>query len=157
MATERIFRHKQEENKEPYCYTACGLDNVYLLNGYELHQLEDGEGVSVRDLEDLHRAIGLSLATQREPLRPQELRWLRLHIDLTQDQLAALLRYMRCTPQDVARWEKDAGHASEVNEQILRMLYLEHIANKGTVRGLLEDLSTESLPTPDSWIIDQAA
>ena len=66
MKTKLAFRHKKDEIKGPYRYAACGLDNVYLLNGYELYQLSDGEGVSVRDLEDLHRAIGRCLANQEE-------------------------------------------------------------------------------------------
>ena len=50
MKTKLAFRHNKDEIKGPYRYTACGLDNVYLLNGYELYQLEDGEGVSVQRL-----------------------------------------------------------------------------------------------------------
>ena len=155
MKTKRVFRHKQDENESLYRYTACGLDNVYLLNGYELHQLEDGEGVSVRDLEDLHRAIGRSLAKQDEPLQPKELRWFRLHLDLTQDKLAEILG---CRPQAVAKWEKGESRPSEKNDTFIRLLYLDHIDDVAGFQALLERWKNPALQPPDdSWMMDQAA
>ena len=154
METKRLFRHKQDDNKEPYRYTACGLDNVYLLNGYELYHLEDGVGVSVRDLEGLHYAIGQSLAEQSEPLQPQELRWFRLHLDLTQDALAELL--ISCDSQTIAQWERREGTASEINDRLIRLLYLGHINNDATLRDILTDLNKDTLPPPDRWTMAQA-
>jgi DNA-binding transcriptional regulator YiaG len=157
METKRVFRHKQDEVKKPYRYTACGLDSVYLLNGYKLYQLEDGEGVSVRDLEGLHRAIGRNLATQSELLKPKELRWFRMHLDLTQDKLAELLG---CDSETVARWEKEEGTASERNALLIRLLYLDHIDDTAGFQALLERLkkpAPEEPDTPDSWMMDKAA
>ena len=154
METKHVFRHKQDEVKEPYRYTACGLDSVYLLNGYKLYQLEDGEGVSVRDLEGLHRAIGRNLAAQSELLKPKELRWFRMHLDLTQDKLAELLG---CDSETVARWEKGDGTASETQDQLIRLLYLDRINHGIELQAILEDLHNSELQPPDSWMMDQAA
>ena len=154
METKHVFRHKQDEVKEPYRYTACGLDSVYLLNGYKLYQLEDGEGVSVRDLEGLHRAIGRNLAAQSELLKPKELRWFRMHLDLTQDKLAELLD---CDSETVARWEKGDGTASETQDQLIRLLYLDRINHGIELQAILEDLHNPELQPPDSWMMDQAA
>ncbi len=154
MKTKRIFRHKQDDDKGLYCYTACGLDNVYLLNGYELYQLEDGEGVSVRDLDDLHRAIGQSLATQHEPLSPRELRWFRLHLDSTQKQLAEILG---CTPEVVTQWEKGKQSPSEKHDMLIRLLYLDHIDDSAGFQALLERLKKPVSQPPTSWMMDQAA
>ena len=154
MKTELAFRHKKDQIKGPYRYTACGLDNVYLLNGYELYQLEDGEGVSVHDLEDLHRAIGRCLAKQDGPLQPKELRWFRLHLDWTQDKLAEILA---CTPEAVTQWEKGECAPSEKNDMFIRLLYLDHIDDGAGFPTLLERLSQSASHPPTSWMMDQAA
>lgn len=154
METTRVFRHKQDEIKKRYRYTGCGLDRVYLLNGYELSQLEDGEGVSVRDLEDLHHAIGQSLAEQSEPLQPKELRWFRLHLDLTQGKLAELLG---CDSQTVTQWKKGECAASETHDQLIRLLYLSRINHGTALQTLLEDFRKSALQPPDRWMMDKAA
>ena len=144
METKRIFRHKQDESKEPYLYTACGLENVYLLNGYELHRLAEGEGVSVRDLDDLHEAIGQSLVQQDAPLQARELRWFRIHLDLTHAQLA---EHLGCNAKTVAQWEKGECPISQANDQIIRELY----RNK--------DSASQNLPASQSyeiWKMDRA-
>ena len=108
----------------------------------------------MRDLEDLHYAIGQSLAEQSEPLQPQELRWFRLHLDLTQDALAELL--ISCDSQTVAQWERREGTASEINDRLIRLLYLGHINNDATLRDILKDLNKDTLPPPDRWTMAQA-
>lgn len=133
------FLHREETTREPYHYTACGLDNVYLFNGYELWQTEDGEGVSIRDLDSLHHAIGLSLAEHKKLLSPKELRWFRKQLDLTQSELARLLGY---SSQMVARWEKGECEINGAAERILRMLYIEQVSEEVTVRDVLQTLDT---------------
>ena len=133
------FRHREETIKEPYHYTACGLDNVYLFNGYELFRAEDGEGVSIRDLDGLHHAIGLSLAERKKLLNPTELKWFRKQLDLTQSELARLLGY---SSQMVARWEKGECKIAGAAERIIRMLYIDQTSTGAKVRGVLETLDT---------------
>ena len=131
------FRHGEETITRPYHYTACGLDNIYLFNGYELHQTEDGEGVSIRDLDGLHNAIGVGLAEHKKLLSPKELKWFRKQIDLTQSELAQLLGY---SSQSVARWEKGEAKIPGAAERIIRMLYIDQAATGGSVREVLEML-----------------
>jgi len=50
-----------------YHYRECGLDNVWLLNGYELHDTPYGKGVSFVDVEGL-RDVEFALA----PVTPGE-------------------------------------------------------------------------------------
>ena len=60
---EHHFHHVDELKKsEPCHYKMCGLDNIYLRNGYNLEQTDYGEAVSVRDADELHSAIGVYLA-----------------------------------------------------------------------------------------------
>ena len=45
---------------KPYHYVASGLPNIYLLNGVSHDDTPYGEMVTIKNLNGLHRAIGLS-------------------------------------------------------------------------------------------------
>lgn len=83
-------------------YTACGLDYVYLVNGFTVHETEHGKGVSIDDAEHLHQAIARDIIARPTRLRGQEVRFLRSLLDLPQVGLARVLGTKRLT---VARWE----------------------------------------------------
>jgi hypothetical protein len=52
---------------EGYHYTRCGLDYVYLLNGYEVRETAHGRGLAIEDGDDLHdRPLHRHLARQAE-------------------------------------------------------------------------------------------
>lgn len=61
--------------KKPYQYTESGLDNVYLVSGFEF--AADKKTVIIRDIDGLQRAIGRILATQQRRLTGAEFRFLR--------------------------------------------------------------------------------
>ena len=42
-------------------YTACGLDNVWLANGYEVKATRHDEAVAVNDVDGLHQLIANTL------------------------------------------------------------------------------------------------
>ena len=44
---------------EQHHYTECGLDNIYLINGFEAREYEGETFYSVRDIERLYKAIAL--------------------------------------------------------------------------------------------------
>jgi len=66
-----------EDVREPLHYPDCGLDNIYLLSGYEVVQTAYGDGVAIKNLDGLRRAIGFQLATRKKLLHGQEIRFLR--------------------------------------------------------------------------------
>ena len=102
-------------------YTACGLDDVYLLNGFT-HETVDGEEfITIQDLEGLWKTIGRHLVMQRKALAPKQARFLREHMNLTQAELGAKLRV---SDQTVARWEKGENHISGPADLMLRVLFL---------------------------------
>jgi DNA-binding transcriptional regulator YiaG len=105
----------------PLHYTACGLDNVYLLNGFKRETIDGEEYVTVEDLDGLWKAIGLHLVTTRKALAPKEIRFLRQHMDMTQAELGARLRV---SDQTVARWEKDQCELPGPADMMLRVLFL---------------------------------
>ena len=121
----------------PYHYTECGLDTVYLANGFTHHATPYGPGVAIDDVDGLHRAIGRHLVHGRRPLAGREVRFRRKELDISQEGLAALLG---CTAQTVARWEKGETEIPGAADRLLRLLYLERADGRPRVNELLETL-----------------
>jgi len=107
--------------EQPLHYTACGLDNVYLLNGFKRETIDGEEYVTIEDLDGLWKVIGLHLVTTRKALAPKEIKFLRHHMDMTQAELGARLRV---SDQTVARWEKDHCDLPGPADLMLRVLFL---------------------------------
>jgi len=106
---------------EGFHYTGCGLDYVYLLNGYTVHETVHGKGVSIKDARQLHERIALDIIGGPHPLRGQEVRFLRGMLKLSQEGLARVLRQRRGS---VARWEADPDKKIPgAADSALRMFY----------------------------------
>jgi DNA-binding transcriptional regulator YiaG len=112
---------RPDVDERPLHYTACGLDNVYLLNGFKRETINGEEYVTIEDLDCLWKAIGLHLVTTRKALAPKEIRFLRQHMEMTQSELGARLRV---SDQTVARWEKDQCDLPGPADMMLRVLFL---------------------------------
>ena len=136
---EMIWRFAEHADKDPLHYTACGLDDVYLMSGYDLLDTPEGEGIRIRNLEGLHDAIGHYLAAHKKVLSGKELRFLRSHMDLTQSELGNLVGL---SSQQVARWEKEQCKVSGAAESLVRILFLEDLCENIRVRELLNELET---------------
>jgi putative transcriptional regulator len=107
--------------RDRYRYADCGLDYVYLLNGYTLHETEHGAGVSIEDARRLHERVALDIIGDPHPLRGQEVRFLRGMMKVSQEGLARVLRQRRGS---VARWEAEANKAVPgAADSALRMFY----------------------------------
>ena len=85
-----------------YHYTESGLQNVWLENGFAIHETPYGKGVSIHDVTGLHRVIGCALARLPRITGPQ-VRFLRKELGLSQKELAALLG---TSEQNVFLWER---------------------------------------------------
>jgi len=120
-----------------YHYTDSGLDNVRLDGGYTVHDTPHGEGVSIHDLEGLHKLIGQVIAQKTPALDGDDVRFLRKEMDLTQSALSALLR----VSEDTIRNYENRTQIPESVELILRQLYLEHINGDGSLRDLVREIS----------------
>lgn len=105
----------------PLHYTMCGLDDIYLMNGFTQRQTGNGAGISISNIDGLHQAIGLALVTDKKALTPKELRFLRKEMNLTQAELAQRLGL---SDQQVARWEKGESEISGPAEKLTRFLYV---------------------------------
>jgi DNA-binding transcriptional regulator YiaG len=135
MKTE--FAYGDECDRPPYHYTLCGLDDIYLVSGYELTTTPYGEGVVVHNMDGLHQAIGEHLAESKKELSPKELRFLRHEMDLTQAELGDLLRV---ADQTVARWEKGETVIPGPADMMVRAFYLEHVHKQLPLRELAKCL-----------------
>jgi len=112
-----------------YHYTESGLPNVWLVNGYTVHDTPYGKGVSINDLEGLHRAIGQALVSKPR-LSGAEIRFLRKELGCSQKALAEIIG---TSEQTVSLWERDRGQMPSAADRILRLFYAEHVAGNGQV------------------------
>jgi DNA-binding transcriptional regulator YiaG len=104
-----------------YHYTMCGLDNVWLANGYTIRQTPYGEGVSITAAENLHEMLALQLANKDGSLTPKELRFLRVEMKLSQESLGKLLGV---TENTVSLWERGRQKLPKMADMMVRLLYL---------------------------------
>ena len=124
---------KGKELKEPLHYPDCGLDDVYLLNGYEHEDTSYGKGITVQDIDGLRAAIARDLVSRKKVLNGKEVRFLRKQMDLTQSELG---RLVGLDAQSVARWEKGQRVPKKgPAELLLRLMYT------GTDEGKIDPLA----------------
>lgn len=101
-------------------YTACGLANVWLANGYTLKTTRHGTAVAVNDVDGLHQLIANTLIDKPGRLSGKEFRFLRTQLGLSQEALGVMLGF---SENAVSLWErKDTVPAA--CDQWLRMSVL---------------------------------
>ncbi len=122
-----------------YHYTECGLDNIYLSNGFRFIETPRGKAVSIHDIDGLHLAIGRYLITSKRDFSGAEICFLRHEMLLSQNALAQLLGI---TEQSVHRWEKSKTVIPKSSESLLRLIYREHIDDQsGEVSAMLRAIA----------------
>lgn len=121
MKREHYFCGEDAPAPKPYHYKECGLDNIYLTNGFNLETVDGEEYVSINAVDELWKAIGLNLVTVKKILSAKEIRFLRGLMSKTQADVASLLRV---DDQTVARWEKGKVPLSGTADIAFRMLFL---------------------------------
>ena len=122
--------------KGMYHYTESGLDNVYLVDGFEY--VNGGKEVIIQDLDGLHRAIGCALAEQRRRLTGDEFRFLRSEMLLSQ---AALAKGLGVKELTVGRWERGESEIPVSTEVVVRKLFLEELGQRGELKKVLERIA----------------
>ena len=129
----------------------CGLPNVWLESGYELHETKWGQSVSIADSDGLFRAITLELCLSNHELDGNGVRFLRKRMELTQGDLGTLLG---CTGQAVAKWEKgEVASIPAAPARLLRLLVLKHIA---PTLSLEQALVPYGEPVPEKLVFAHA-
>jgi putative transcriptional regulator len=133
---EHFSMNGRAEAPVPYHYVECGLDNIYLLNGFTFDECDGEEYVSIENVDGLWKAIGLNIVTKKKMMSPKEIRFLRGQMDMTQSELAAMLRV---DDQTVARWEKGRVRLPGPADLALRCSYLSSTAAQPEGAAILAD------------------
>ena len=119
-------------------YTQCGLDNVWLENGYDVKTTPYGKAVAIPDVDGLHALLAAQLAKNPGPLTGKEFKFLRAWLGMTQEALAGL---MGVTEGALSLWErKDA--VPSLNDKMLRLMVLAKTDGDATVRDVIERVNT---------------
>lgn len=138
--------------KEPLHYPECGLDDVYLLNGYEIVETPYGDGIAVKNLDKLREAIALHLAARKKSLTGKEIRFLRKEMDATQSEIA---RLFDVDGQTVARWEKGESSIPGPALALLRVVFIEHAFGQVKVHDLLKSLDDTDAEPSDRKLFER--
>lgn len=118
-----------------YRYLGCGLDNVHLRNGYEVQTTASGqEVIAITDIPGLHRAIAENLCDAPRALTPQEFRFIRKELDMSQRQVALLVNMEE---QTVSNWERGNTQVNTAAEFLLRSLMKETFSGNPEIRALM--------------------
>ncbi len=122
-----------------YHYFECGLNTVYLLNGFNTIETSQGKATSIHDMDGLHKAIGMFLIFHQKNLSGDEIRFLRKEMLMSQRILSNLLGV---SEQEIRRWENGKIKIPKPSESLLRLLYREHVDDKsGEIASILKEIS----------------
>lgn len=125
--------------KNWFHYTACGLDNVWLANGFTTKETKYGKGVSIQDVDGLHRLLASNLVEKKGLLTGKEFRFLRVQLGLTQQGLGKLMGDV--SENAVSLWErKDTVPA--INDHWLRMHVIAKLKGNTKVADAIERIQT---------------
>jgi len=128
-----------KKSRVGFCYKGSGLPDIWLINGYEIHDTPYGEGVVICNPERLHKTIACELVNKQAALNGVEFRFLRKEMDLSQFALAELLNVQELT---VANYEKDAGKRGipKTVDIILRAFYLEYVDKRSAITRMAKNI-----------------
>ena len=121
-----------------YHYASSGLDNVWLANGYTIRETPYGQGVSIDDIEGLHKMLALRVASKSGPLNRKELRFLRTHLNLSQGGLA---KFVGVDEQTVSLWERNKK-LPQAAEIVLRMLVIQTYQGDAAIKDVINRINT---------------
>lgn len=119
-----------------YRYKGCGLENIFLVNGFAVRKLRNGsEIVAIEDVEGLHRAIALNIVESGRPLDGRTFRFLRKELDMAQRQVASMLGVEE---QTVSLWERERKSVPQHADLMLRALTKETLSGHAELKALIE-------------------
>jgi putative transcriptional regulator len=95
--------------------------------------------VQIENIEGLHRAIGYWLVHDKKNLTGKEFRFLRNEMNLTQQNVAALLN---TDVQNIGRWEREEAEKVPGPAQVvIRLMYDEQVNGKKAIIEPLRHLA----------------
>lgn len=120
-------------------YQGCGLDNVYLVNGYKYTRLPSGQEVlHIEDIPGLHRAIASVIVDSPVDLDAKTFKFLRKEQDMSQRQLAEILGVEE---QTVSNWERAKTPIPRYAALLLRALAKERCGGNAALMTVIEHMN----------------
>ena len=123
---------------EMYHYTQCGLDNVYLVNGFHEEKTPYGNSVRFDDPAGLDRFIAEQVAKGPGRLTGQEIRYIRNYMDMSQVALAKLMG--KKDSQPIALWEK-GRKIPDTENFLLRHIFRQFLGDRKGYIAMVEELN----------------
>lgn len=109
---------------EPYHYTECGLDNVYLYNIPIVQDHNGEETICIPKINLLHDTIAKALIMKKGLLNGDEIRFIRTHIGFKQAEFSELLGK---EAQAVGRWERGETSTDKTTDILIRSLAIKYL------------------------------
>jgi DNA-binding transcriptional regulator YiaG len=107
---------------DKYSYAESGLDHLVLINLEERSCPKCHEpAVVIPKLSDLHRAVGVALASKPSLLTGKEIGFIRKLLGLSEPEFALRLY---SSPQDVIYWEKEDICSWAATDRLIRTLLI---------------------------------
>ena len=123
-----------------YQYKGCGLNNIYLVNGYVEKETNYGNAVSVSKLKELHNVIGFTIITSSKAITGKEIRFLRKDLDLSIVDLSVLTMISTSYIEEIEKMdsivENDKKLVSLIN--IIKLLYLNKVKNSMSYKAKID-------------------
>lgn len=121
-------------------YQGCGLDNVYLTNGYRKTVSVTGhKGIFIEDIEGLHRAIAMVIVDSPTPLDAKTFKFLRKELDCSQRHLA---KNLGVEEQTVSLWERARAPIPQSAEIFIRTFTKEICSGNAELMKIVERMNT---------------
>lgn len=121
-----------------YHYKECGLDNVWLENGFKVKTTPYGKGVSIDDAIGLHNVIALDLILKKGRITGKELRFMRVILGLSQEGLG---KCVGASEQSVSLWER-TGKVPQSADSLVRMMISEKLNGNCKVSEVIDRINT---------------
>ena len=119
-------------------YTDCGLDNIYLINGFEIIETKEGEEILIHDINGLHKTIGMILISKPGMLSGQEIRFIRHTLDLSQKALASIIGV---DYQTILRWEKNETPIRKTADRFIRAIFYCYVNKNGNTFEKINEIA----------------
>jgi DNA-binding transcriptional regulator YiaG len=121
-------------------YQGCGLDNVFLRNGYrETVSAAGDKRIFIEDIEGLHKAIAMFIVDDASPLDAKTFRFLRKELDMSQRQMGEVLGV---SEQTVSLWERARQPIPQSADIFVRALTKETCSGNAELRRMIERMNS---------------
>ncbi len=107
-----------------YHYTACGLDNVFLVGMKMVTDDHGEECVMIPGINGLHNAMATDIITRKGGMTGLELKFLRTLMGMTQAELGKVVNR---DAQTIGRWERDEFDNDPTAETVIRLVTAERL------------------------------